>query len=247
MKSSGDRRTKKPRVGEGGRAGVSRRAFLKGLGIGSGAVGTGLIGSGVAAQQPKPPAPVDATGVRLGPGAVALSFKVNGRARTVKAEPRATLLDLLRDRLDLTGTKKICDRGECGGCTVILDGRPVYACMIPAPDARGRSITTIEGIGTAGRLHPVQESFIEKDALQCGFCTPGFVVAAKALLDRTPSPAAAEVRQALAGHLCRCGTYTRIVEAVVDAAGKRPALSSTGRPRRASRGRQRPVSPRGEA
>jgi len=214
MKSSASRRSKKRP------AGVSRRAFLKGLGIGGGAVGTALIGAGAAEAQTKKAAPAAAPGTRLGPGQVTIAFKVNGRPRTVKTEPRATLLDLLRDRLDLTGTKKICDRGECGGCTVILDGRPVYACMIPALDARGRSITTIEGIGTAGRLHPVQASFIEKDALQCGFCTPGFVVAAKALLDRDPSPGASEVREALAGHLCRCGTYTRIVEAVLAAAGK---------------------------
>jgi aerobic-type carbon monoxide dehydrogenase small subunit (CoxS/CutS family) len=225
MTSTGNRRPKR-RAAE-----VSRRAFLKGLGIGGGAVGTGLIGAGVAAAPAKKTAAPSAPGTRLGPGEVAVAFKINGRPRTVKAEPRATLLDLIRDRLDLTGTKKICDRGECGGCTVILDGRPVYACMVPALDARGRSITTIEGIGAAGRLHPVQEAFVEKDALQCGFCTPGFVVAAKALLDRAPSPSAPEVREALAGHLCRCGTYTRIVEAVLAAAGRRPPAPQARRRR----------------
>jgi aerobic-type carbon monoxide dehydrogenase small subunit (CoxS/CutS family) len=246
MTSSGNRRSKRPPIVRQPAA-VSRRAFLKGLGIGGGAVGTGLLGAGVARAQAKKGGAAPAPGTRLGPGEVTVAFKINGRPRTVKAEPRATLLDLIRDRLDLTGTKKICDRGECGGCTVILDGRPVYACMLPALDVRGRSVTTIEGIGAAGRLHPLQEAFIEKDALQCGFCTPGFVVAAKALLDRTPSPTAPEVREALGGHLCRCGTYTRIVEAVMAAAGRRPGPPQTRRRPAAAPAGPRPTGRRGGA
>src|SRR2546425_894514 len=165
------------------RSAVTPRAFLKGLGMGGGALGAGLL-----AAEAVPPKTGRTTGpgTTLGPGPVPISLKVNGRMKTARVEPRVTLLDVLRDRLDLTGTKKICDRGECGGCAVLLDGRPVYACMMLAVDARGRSIATNEGIATKSGLHPVQQAFIEKDALQCGFCTPGFVVASKALLDRNP-------------------------------------------------------------
>jgi len=151
---------------------------------------------------------------------VPISLRINGQTRTVRLEPRVTLLDALRDRLDLTGAKKICDRGECGGCTVLLDGRPVYACMLLALDARNRAITTVEGLAAKGKLHPLQAAFVEKDALQCGFCTPGFVVASKALLDQQPKPSLDQVREALCGHLCRCGAYPRVFEAVLEAAGR---------------------------
>jgi xanthine dehydrogenase YagT iron-sulfur-binding subunit len=196
--------------------GVSRRDFLKGLGVGGGALGAGILAAGAAETK----APAGGAPRTLGPGAVPITLKVNGVSRSVRVEPRVTLLDALRDRLDLTGSKKICDRGECGGCSVLLDGRPAYACMMLALDARGRSITTIEGLAPKGGLHPLQAAFIARDALQCGFCTPGFLVAAKALLDASPAPALDEVREGLAGHLCRCGTYTRIFEAVM-AAGRK--------------------------
>jgi aerobic-type carbon monoxide dehydrogenase small subunit (CoxS/CutS family) len=197
---------------------VSRRDFLRGLGVGGGALGAGLLPVAAREKQPAPPAPALPT---LGPGPIPLTLRVNGRTRTVRVEPRLTLLDVLRDRLDLTGTKQICDRGECGGCTVLADGRPVFACMMLAVDARRKSITTVEALAAGERLHPVQEAFIEKDALQCGFCTPGFVVAAKALLDANPRPTPGQVREALCGHLCRCGTYPRVFEAVL-AAAQRP-------------------------
>ncbi len=199
------------------RAGVTRRDFLKGLGMGGGALGAGLIAATPPAKTSKPAA---AAQQALGPGPVAVPLKINGRTRTVRVEPRVTLLDALRDRLDLTGSKKICDRGECGGCTVLLDGKPVYSCMMLAVDARGRAITTIEGIAPKGGLHPVQQAFVEKDALQCGFCTPGFVVASKGLLDENPRPTMDEVREALAGHVCRCGAYPNIFAAVLAAAGR---------------------------
>jgi len=195
-------------------ASVSRREFLKGIGVGGGALGAGILAATSQACSPSPPAEPGA----LGPGAVPIRLRVNGAPRDLSVEPRVTLLDALRDRLDLTGSKKICDRGECGGCTVLLDGRPAYACMTLAIDARDRDITTIEGIAPRQGLHPVQQAFIEKDALQCGFCTPGFIVAAKALLQEKPRPTADDVRRALGGHLCRCGTYTRVVEAVLAAA-----------------------------
>src|SRR5438445_569212 len=214
------------RRGKAVRGGVSRRAFLQGLG--SGAIGAGLLSAGAA-----PPARPAAGAATLGPGPVAIGLKVNGQARTVRVEPRVTLLDALRDRLvpPLTGAKKICDRGECGGCTVLLDGKPVYACMLLAVDARNRAITTIEGIGSSRKLHPLQEAFVEKDALQCGFCTPGFVVASKALLDAIPRPTLEEVRQALCGHICRCGAYPKVFEAVLAAAG-RPAQAPAAKPGR---------------
>ena len=202
-----------------GAGGVSRRDFLKGLGVGGGVVGAGLLAAraaGAAAQ---------AGPRRLGPGPVSISLLVNGRSRTLSVEPRVTLLDALRDRLDLTGAKEVCDRGSCGACTVLVDGRPVYACMMLALDARGRAITTIEGIGTPEKPHPIQSAFVEKDALQCGYCTPGFVVAARALLESRPSPTLDEVREGLAGHVCRCGAYTRVCEAVLAAAGRKGGVS----------------------
>ena len=195
---------------------VTRRAFLKGLGIGGGALGAGLLPA--AAAKARAAAPASGAAPILGPGPVPLTFTINGAARTARAEPRATLLDVLRDRLDLTGTKKICDRGECGGCAVLLDGRPVYACMLLAVDVRGRAITTIEGIAPKGGLHPVQRAFVEKDALQCGFCTPGFVVAATGFLAKHPDPTLDQIKHGLSGNLCRCGTYGRIFEAVQSAA-----------------------------
>ena len=198
----------------------TRRAFLKGIGIGSGALGAGILAAETALPKA---APAKGPGATLGPGPVPITLLVNGQSRTVRVEPRLTLLDVLRDRIDLTGTKKICDRGECGGCAVLVDGKAVYACMLLAVDARGRSITTIEGIAPRGGLHPLQQAFIEKDALQCGFCTPGFVVASKALLDGNPRPTLDQVRETLGGHLCRCGAYPRIFEAVLLAAARGPA------------------------
>ncbi len=210
-------RTPTRKRGRRAASGFTRRDFLKGIGVG-GALGAGILASGTAPLKPAPGAGPVRT---LGPAAVSISLEINGQARTLRVEPRVTLLDALRDRLDLTGSKKICDRGECGGCSVLLDGRPIYSCMMLAVDARGRSITTIEGIAPKGGLHPVQAAFVEKDALQCGFCTPGFVVASKALLDNIPRPSLDQVRQALAGHICRCGTYPKVFEAVLAAAGRK--------------------------
>jgi xanthine dehydrogenase YagT iron-sulfur-binding subunit len=154
----------------------------------------------------------------LGPDAVTLSLKVNGAVQKVAVEPRVTLLEALRDHLDLTGAKQVCDRGSCGGCTVLLDGDAVKSCMMLAADAEGHEITTVEGLGTPERMSAVQQAFVEKDALQCGFCTPGFVVAATAFLARHPDPSLDEIKHGLSGNLCRCGTYGRIFEAVQSAA-----------------------------
>jgi xanthine dehydrogenase YagT iron-sulfur-binding subunit len=138
----------------------------------------------------------------------------------VHARTGQTLLEVLRDRLDMTGTKLVCDRGSCGACTVILDGQPVNACLTLAVDAHASVVETVEGLAQDGRLHPVQQAFIEEDALQCGFCTPGFVVSGTALLAKNPNPTLDEIKDGLAGNLCRCGTYSRIFEAVQKTAGR---------------------------
>ena len=188
------------------RTGVSRRTFLKTAGVGAAATTV----AGAAARE--------AAAEILGPGPVPLSLKVNGEARTVTVEPRVTLLRALRNHLDLTGAKEICDRGACGGCTVLLDGEPVTSCLMLAADAIGHEITTVEGLGTPERMSALQAAFVETDALQCGFCTPGFVVAGTALLRQNPRPSLDEVKQGLSGNLCRCGTYPRVFEAVMKAA-----------------------------
>lgn len=143
-----------------------------------------------------------------------LSMIVNGRPVTVEVRPDELLVDVLRDRLGLTGTKIGCSEGECGACTVILDGQAVLSCLLPALRAQGRSITTIEGLSDGETLHPLQRAFIDHGAVQCGYCTPGFILSAKALLDANAHPSRDEIKEALAGNLCRCTGYIKIVEAV---------------------------------
>jgi aerobic carbon-monoxide dehydrogenase small subunit len=151
-----------------------------------------------------------------------IKLNVNGRGVAVMVKPTETLVDVLRDKLDLTGTKKACGLGDCGACTVLLDGKAVNSCLILAMDAQGHEITTIEGLEKKdGTLHPLQEAFLENGAVQCGFCTPGMVLSAKALLDENPSPTEEEVRRALAGNLCRCTGYAKIVQAVLEASKKK--------------------------
>ena len=147
-----------------------------------------------------------------------VALKINGRDYRVRVDSNWTLNDVLRNRLDLTGTKRACDYGGCGSCTVLMDGVDVYSCSILAVDAQGKEILTIEGLGTRENLHPLQKSFAHSYAAQCGWCTPGMILSAKALLDRNPNPTEAEVRTALSGVLCRCTGYTSIVNAVLEAA-----------------------------
>jgi xanthine dehydrogenase YagT iron-sulfur-binding subunit len=191
-------------------SGFSRREFLRGVGAGS--VATGILGAGLpdeaVAADPSQP---------VGPGEVKITLSINGKDQSVSVEPRTTLLDALRNRLDLTGAKKVCDRGTCGACTVIKDGRAVYSCTCLAIDAQGSKITTIEGLGTPEKLSPVQAAFVHNDAQQCGFCTPGMVVACTAMLHAHANPTAEQVRFAMGGNLCRCGTYAGIKEAIVEA------------------------------
>jgi xanthine dehydrogenase YagT iron-sulfur-binding subunit len=192
--------------------GLSRRSFLRGGAAGALATGA-LLGTEPARGAPQAG---EAGASFVGPGEVAIELRVNGATRQLRVEPRVTLLDALRDRLDVTGPKKVCDRATCGACTVLEDGRPIYACTRLAIEAEGREITTVEGLGTPENLHPVQAAFVEHDAQQCGFCTPGFVVAASALLSEHPSPTHDQVVQALGGNLCRCGTYAGIRRVVHD-------------------------------
>lgn len=192
---------------------LSRRDFLKGAGI---AVSGGLMTAEVAAAR----APGESAAV-VGPGAVPITLRINGESHQLNLEPRVTLLDALRNQLDLTGAKKVCDRGVCGSCTVIMDGKPVYACNVLAIEAQGHDLVTVEGLSSDGKLHPVMAAFVEHDAQQCGFCTPGFVVACKAFLDKHPHPTLEDVEKGLGGNLCRCGTYAGVRLAVLEAAKAR--------------------------
>lgn len=197
-----------------GRA-FTRRAFLKGLGGGAAgaALATRIRGQSADAAQ---------AGVSLPPAFAqkTITFTVNGKSATVDVEPRETLLEVLREKLKLTGTKKTCDRGECGGCTVLIDGRAFYSCLFPAVRADGKQIITVEGLADGETLHPVQQAFIEKDAYQCGYCTPGFIMSSVALLGLTPSPSPTDIKAGLSGNLCRCGNYVKIYEAVAAASQK---------------------------
>jgi aerobic-type carbon monoxide dehydrogenase small subunit (CoxS/CutS family) len=149
-----------------------------------------------------------------------VTFGVNGADRTLAVEPRRTLLDALRHDLALTGTKKVCDMGNCGACTVLLDGRAVYSCLTLAVDCAGRAVTTIEGLGRGNDLDPVQQAFIAADAFQCGFCTPGQIMSLRGLLNQTPAPTDEQIERAVTGNLCRCGAYQNILRAGQLAAGR---------------------------
>lgn len=148
----------------------------------------------------------------------AISFTVNGVPRTAMVRPKTTLLDVLRDELGLKGTNKGCGTGDCGACTVLLDGKAVNSCLVLALDTTGRKVITIEGLAPPGGLHPIQQAFVEKGAIQCGFCTPGMILTAKALLDGNPEPTEQECKRAISGNLCRCTGYKKIIEAIMAAA-----------------------------
>lgn len=199
----------------GSRQGLSRRDFLRGSAA-AGLAG-GLLSAPAAGQEGE--AAERVAGVEVhGPGPVPVTLRINGETRKAMLEPRVSLLDALRDHLDLTGAKKVCDRGTCGACTVLLDGEPAYACSVLALEAQGRDVRTVEGLGSPEELNPLQAAFVDNDAQQCGFCTPGFVMAATALLDGNPDPSLQEVHEGLAGNFCRCGTYSGMRDAVMQAA-----------------------------
>lgn len=191
--------------------GTTRRTFLKSAGmVSAGAAGLDLL-HGVSEAESSSSARV------AGPGQIPLRLRINGQERTVNVEPRATLASVLRDDLHLTGTKVVCDRGACSACTVMLDKTPVCSCMTLAVDVGSRKITTIEGLAHDDELHPVQAAFVAHDALQCGFCTSGMVMSCASLLERNPHPSLSDVKTAISGNICRCGTYPKVFEAALAA------------------------------
>lgn len=193
---------------------LSRRQFIRASGAAvaastvAGTIITTKLESAEAAKAAAPEAQ----------GSVDITLRVNGQTHRLTVQPRVTLLDALRERLQITGAKRICDRGNCGGCTVIKDGKPIYGCMMLAVDAQGSEILTVEGMGTPEKMSKLQEKFVEHDALMCGFCTPGFVASCHAALQKNPNATMEEIRRACAGNICRCGTFNRVLEAAVAAA-----------------------------
>ena len=193
-------------------AGLSRREFLRGSGVTAATAAlAGTAEAAVHAAEAQDRTKTKAEGV--GPGPVTLTLDVNGAQMDTKVEPRVTLLDALRNYLDVTGCKRVCDRGTCGACTVLLDGKVVYACSMLALEAQGKQIRTAESLG-GGKLDQVPAAFAHHDAQQCGFCTPGFVVAMKAVFEQNPRPTPAEVEHGLQGNICRCGTYEQMRDAI---------------------------------
>lgn len=199
----------------GVKKGISRRGFLRGAGlttVGTVALQTGVLGNSM---------PEETLAEKsIGPDATLIKLNVNGRSRTLAVEPRTTLASALRDHLQLTGTKVVCDRGACSACTVWVDGKPVNSCLTLAVEVTDKKITTIEGIGTVDNLHPVQQAFVDHDASQCGFCTPGMIMTATHLLENNPKPNLDDVKVALRGNLCRCGTHPKVFKATLAAAEK---------------------------
>ena len=195
----------------------SRRKFLKGVGVAG--AGAALADSLLSHEVIDAKSKLDASGEPVS-GSVNVALDINGQKRNATVEPRTTLLSAMRDRLEpgITGPKLVCDMGTCGACTVIMDGKPVYSCLVLAVDAVSRKITTVEGLGTPENMSEVQQAFVEHDALMCGFCTPGFVTTVSAYLKHNANPTLDEVREACKGNFCRCGTYPRVFEAALAAA-----------------------------
>jgi len=193
---------------------VSRRSFLQGAGVS--AIGASILEVGEAATREL----AAAQQATIGPNPVSITLSINGVSRTVQVDPATTLVEVLREGLGMTGTKIGCDRGACSACTVWVDDDVIASCMTLALDVRDKKITTIEGLARGDQLHPVQQAFVEHDALQCGFCTPGMVMSCARLVDENPNCSLDDVRQAISGHLCRCGTYPNIFKATLAAASR---------------------------
>lgn len=191
--------------------GLSRRAFLKGSGMTAAAT---ALGQATVAEMTEATAAQPADVAGMGPGQVQITLTVNGAKMTTKVEPRVTLLDALRNHLDVTGCKRVCDRGTCGACTVMHDGKPIYSCTMLALEAQGKEIKTAEALVSGGKLDAVPAAFVQADAQQCGFCTPGFVVAMRAAFDKNPNATPKEIEEGLAGNICRCGTYQQMRDAI---------------------------------
>jgi xanthine dehydrogenase YagT iron-sulfur-binding subunit len=208
-----------PRTPTKGAPGLSRRDFLRGSGAGVAATALAHV-PGAAPAGAADDAAKAADVAAIGPAPAKVTLTVNGAKMSYAVEPRVTLLDLLRNHLDVTGCKRVCDRGSCGACTVILDGKPVYSCTTLALEAQGREVKTAEALAADGRLDAVPAAFVKYDAQQCGFCTPGFVVALRAALDKNPKATPAEIEEGLSGNICRCGTYEQMRHAVAALCGQ---------------------------
>ncbi len=189
-------------------SGVSRRGFLGSASVAGGALG--VLGGPLAERAE--------AAAQVGPAAVPITLRINGQNVNLNVEPRVTLLDAFRNQLDITGAKRVCDRGTCGACTAIVNGKVMYSCTVLAIDAQGKDIQTIEGLAPEGKLHPVSAAFVNNDGQQCGYCTPGFVMAVKGFIDRHPDPTMEDVEHGLGGNLCRCGTYVGVRKAALEAA-----------------------------
>jgi xanthine dehydrogenase YagT iron-sulfur-binding subunit len=194
--------------------GFNRRSFLRGTGAAAAAASLAT-----APTLESPVSAAEAANEAIGPDAVPVSLMVNGKELKANLEPRVTLLDALRDYMDVTGCKRVCDRGTCGACTVMVEDKPIYACSMLAIEAQGKKITTAEGLMNGNQLSKVQQAFWTKDASQCGFCTPGFVVACTAVLQKNPKATAEEIKVGLDGNICRCGTYEQMAHAIADLVG----------------------------
>jgi xanthine dehydrogenase YagT iron-sulfur-binding subunit len=191
--------------------GLSRRDFLRGTGVSAAAT---AFANGPVSAFADDTSAEDANVVGMGPGPVKVQLSVNGQKMTQSLEPRVTLLDALRNYLDVTGCKRVCDRGTCGACTVMADGKPIYSCTMLAIEAQGKEIKTAEALFESGKLDAVPAAFAKYDAQQCGFCTPGFVVAMRAAFDKNPKATPAEIEEGLSGNICRCGTYQQMRDAI---------------------------------
>jgi len=201
---------------------ISRRSFLKTFGTSAAVAATAQV-EAVARELGK----ANAEKV-IGPEAVPVTLQVNGKPLKLQVQPRVTLLEALRDHAHLTGAKEVCDRAACGACTVLLDDKPVYSCAMLAVEAQGHAITTVEGLAQGGKLSPVQQAFVDEDALMCGYCTPGYVISVAALLKRIPHPTAEQVKHACSGNYCRCGAYPRILQAALRASGASTTSKTEG-------------------
>lgn len=211
------------RAAETPRSGVSRRFFVQTLGVGAAA---NTVGTAAEAWVDKTfPAKQDDVTI-IGPEPAPIELTVNGNPLRVTVEPSTTLLEALRVHANLTGSKEVCDRGSCGACSVLVDGKLTVSCMMLAVDAVGTKITTVEGLCKGNDLDPVQAAFVKHDALQCGFCTPGLVMACKALLNNNPKPTLEQIKVGLSGNICRCGTYTNVFNATLEASGQEPVQDS---------------------
>ncbi len=203
--------------------GVTRRSFMRTVGLSAVAATAQTQAERLGDAQPS----TEDTN-QFGPEPGRIRLKINGQTHQLTIDPATTLMEALRWHAALAGTKEVCDRGACGACSVLVDGRLVTSCMMLAHDAVGKDITTVEGLAKGERLDPIQESFIRHDALQCGYCTPGLLMASKALLSDNPRPTFEQIKQGLSGNICRCGTYTNVFNAVLEASGQEPLRDPEG-------------------